>query len=112
MTSSDGLGFQEDMLQRASYEEPQPQFYYRQVKRAWQLNPEQLTTLQKLCEWREQTARKLDTPRNRVIWDEHLFAFCASACFERIDAEQIFACCGGAPIWTESYRGTSAGSSI
>jgi ribonuclease D len=67
--------FQEDMQQRASYEEPQPQFYYRQVKRAWQLNLEQLTTLQKLCEWREQTARKLDTPRNRVIWDEHLFAF-------------------------------------
>ena len=67
--------FQEDMLQRANYREPQPKLYYRQVKRAWQLNPEQLTTLQRLCEWREQTARKLDTPRNRVIWDEHLFAF-------------------------------------
>jgi ribonuclease D len=67
--------FQEDMLKRSAYQEPQPQLYYLQVKRAWQLNLEQLTTLQRLCEWRERTARKLDTPRNRVIWDEHLFAF-------------------------------------
>lgn len=67
--------FQEDMQQRCAYQEPQPQLYYRQVRRAWQLNPQQLTTLQKLCEWRERIARKLDKPRNRVVWDEHLFAF-------------------------------------
>ena len=67
--------FQEDMQQRSAYEEPRPQVYYRQVKRAWQLNASQLQVLQRLCEWRETLARRLDIPRNRVVWDEHLFAF-------------------------------------
>jgi len=67
--------FEEDMRQRAAYAEPQPQLYYRQVKRAWQLDEVQLSALQRLCEWRENTARRLDVPRNRVIWDEHLLAF-------------------------------------
>ena len=67
--------FQEDMQQRSAYEEPRPQVYYRQVKRAWQLNANQLQVLQRLCEWRETVARRLDIPRNRVVWDEHLFAF-------------------------------------
>ena len=70
--------FQEDMQQRAAYEEPRPQAYYRQVKRAWQLNEVQLSALQRLCEWRENAARRLDVPRNRVIWDEHLFTFAQS----------------------------------
>ena len=67
--------FEEDMRQRAAYAEPQPQLYYRQVKRAWQLDEVQLSALQRLCEWRENAARRLDVPRNRVIWDEHLLAF-------------------------------------
>tara|TARA_B100000900_G_C20530828_1_gene696247 strand:+ start:282 stop:1394 length:1113 start_codon:yes stop_codon:yes gene_type:complete len=67
--------FQEDMQLRAAYVEPEPLLYYRQVKRAWQLNEVQLSALQKLCAWRENTARRLDVPRNRVIWDEHLLAF-------------------------------------
>ena len=70
--------FQEDMQQRSAYEEPRPQAYYRQVKRAWQLNSSQLQVLQRLCEWRETVARRLDIPRNRVVWEEHVFAFAQS----------------------------------
>lgn len=67
--------FAEDMSLRGQYVEPQPSQYYRQVKRAWQLKPEQLSMLQALCLWRENAARQFDIPRNRVVWDDHLMAF-------------------------------------
>jgi ribonuclease D len=67
--------FARDMSLRGQYMEPQPSEYYRQVKRAWQLKPEQLSMLQALCQWRENAARQFDIPRNRVVWDDHLMTF-------------------------------------
>ena len=67
--------FAQDMAQRGQYSEPQPSQYYRQVKRAWQLKPEQLSMLQALCQWRENAARQFDIPRSRVVWDDHLMTF-------------------------------------
>ncbi|MGS2722328.1 ribonuclease D [Porticoccus sp. GXU_MW_L64] len=46
--------------------------YYRRIKGAWQLNAQQLTLLQALAEWRENTAREQNKPRNRVISDKQL----------------------------------------
>ena len=67
--------FARDMSLRGQYMEPQPSEYYRQVKRAWQLKPEQLSMRQALCQWRENAARQFDIPRNRVVWDDHLMTF-------------------------------------
>ena len=47
---------------------------YRGVKKAWQLGAEQLAVLQMLCAWRENT-HAANVPRNRVVWDDHLYAF-------------------------------------
>lgn len=44
-----------------------PENAYREVKRAWQLRPQQLGVLQALCIFREGEARRADVPRNRVI---------------------------------------------
>ncbi|WP_252179144.1 ribonuclease D [Endozoicomonas sp. 4G] len=46
---------------------PDPSEIWKDVKRAWQLRPQQLAVLQKICEYREQEARKSNTPRNRII---------------------------------------------
>lgn len=46
---------------------PVPGEIWKDVKRAWQLQPQQLAVLQKICEYRELEARKTNTPRNRVI---------------------------------------------
>lgn len=67
--------FAADMRERARFVLPDPQAYYRNLKKAWRLQPRQLATLQALCAWREQTARTADIPRNRVVWDDHLVAF-------------------------------------
>jgi ribonuclease D len=67
--------FAVDMLERATYADASPDDYYRNVKRAWQLQGRELAVLRALVAWREQTARDLDVPRNRVVWDEHLVAF-------------------------------------
>jgi len=40
---------------------------WKEVKKAWQLRPQQLAVLRDLCEFREHTARAMDVPRNRVI---------------------------------------------
>ena len=66
--------YAEDMQVR-SYVDPSPAQYYLNIKKAWQLQPGQLGALQALCEWREQTARLENVPRNRVVWDDHLFSF-------------------------------------
>jgi len=72
--------FGADMRDRSEYQVSEPTLYYRNVKKAWQLSDQQLAVLQTLCAWREDTARSENVPRNRVIWDEHLFGFA------RIDA--------------------------
>jgi len=46
--------------------------YFLKVKGAWQLNSQELATLQLLCEWRELEARERNRPRNRVIGDKAL----------------------------------------
>ena len=46
--------------------------YYRRIKGAWQLKPQQLATLQALAQWREDTARERNRPRNRVVSDKQL----------------------------------------
>ena len=66
--------FEEDMVERAAYELPDPARYYHAVARAWQLAEDELARLQALCDWRERTAMQRDLPRRRLVWDEHLFA--------------------------------------
>ncbi|UTW45627.1 ribonuclease D [bacterium SCSIO 12696] len=46
--------------------------YYRRIKGAWQLKPQQLSALQVLAQWREDTARERNRPRNRVVSDKQL----------------------------------------
>ena len=67
--------FDADMQGRGTYVPTDPQQYFRNIKKAWQLPGPKLAVLQALCAWRELTARKEDVPRNRVIWDDHLFSF-------------------------------------
>ncbi len=63
--------FAQDMADYAHYKEPVPAEYYRGVKGARRLEPKALVRLQRLCQWREETAMRQDRPRNRVIRDEH-----------------------------------------
>ena len=44
-----------------------PENAWKEVKRAWQLRPQQLAILKALCVYREQESRRLDVPRNRII---------------------------------------------
>ncbi len=67
--------FQHDMQERGHYAPSDPQLHYLNLKKAWQLAPQQLAVLQTLCAWREQTAQTRNIPRNRVVWDDHLFDF-------------------------------------
>jgi len=67
--------FAEDMLDRSQYLPLDPDIYYRNVKKAWKLQGPELAALRALCAWREQTARTENVPRNRVIWDDHLYHF-------------------------------------
>jgi len=67
--------FAETMADQGRWLPTAPEDYYRGVKRAWQLNPRQLGALRGLCTWRENRARSEDLPRNRIVWDEHLFDF-------------------------------------
>ncbi|WP_164880842.1 ribonuclease D [Aestuariirhabdus litorea] len=47
--------------------------YYRQVKVAWKLFPDQLAVLRSLCTWREERARARNLPRSRVVRDSVLW---------------------------------------
>jgi len=67
--------FHDDMLGRGDYQPNDPALHYLNLKKAWQLAPQQLAVLQVLCAWREQTAQSRNIPRNRVVWDDHLFEF-------------------------------------
>lgn len=50
-------------------ENQEPGQAWLRLKQAWQLEPRQLAILQALALWREETARKLDRPRNRIASD-------------------------------------------
>ncbi|MEM9622988.1 MAG: ribonuclease D [Pseudomonadota bacterium] len=67
--------FDDDMQLRADYQPNDPTQHYLNLKKAWQLGPQQLAVLQGLCAWREETAQTRNIPRNRVVWDDHLFEF-------------------------------------
>ena len=67
--------FEGEMQLRAVYQPSQSLEYYKNVKKAWQLNGRQLSALRSLCAWREDTAKDLNIPRNRVVWDDHLYQF-------------------------------------
>ena len=67
--------FIEDNEARTVYKEIEPSIYYRNMKRAWQLEGASLAILKDLGEWRERKARSNNVPRRRVIWDEHLLDF-------------------------------------
>ncbi len=67
--------YYDDMADRQRYDPINPAEYYRNLKRGWQLSEEQLAMFQSLCQWREHTAQSENVPRNRVVWDEHLFNF-------------------------------------
>ena len=67
--------FREDMRLRETYSPQDPDRYYQLVKKAWQFNPRQLSRLKVLCAWRERKAQTLNVPRNRVVWDDHLYKF-------------------------------------
>jgi len=43
--------------------------YYRRIKTAWKLDSRQLSALIAICQWREDTARSRDKPRNWIIDD-------------------------------------------
>ena len=47
--------------------QPEPGEVWKDVKRAWQLRPQQRAVLQQVCEYREREARQRNRPRNRVI---------------------------------------------
>ncbi|TNF08047.1 MAG: ribonuclease D [Gammaproteobacteria bacterium] len=61
----------QDLVTRASNRDDGSD-YYRKVKGAWRLSPEELLILQQLCYWREKEARSRNRPRNRVVPDRTL----------------------------------------
>ncbi len=79
--------FFSDMSLRGTYRPVDPDAYYLNLKKAWQLNSDQLGALQSLCAWREREAREQDVPRNRVVWDDHLLVFARKP---RLTHEQVF----------------------
>ena len=51
-----------------------PDTAWRQVKRAWQLRPQQLAVLKALCSYQDKQAQKRDIPKTRVIPKGSLWA--------------------------------------
>lgn len=49
------------------------QHYYKRIKLAWKLRPQELLLLQQLSLWREQLARQKDVPRSRILDDTELW---------------------------------------
>lgn len=60
-----------------------PDDYYHKVKNLWRLDGKQLFTLQKLCAWRERTARERNLPRNRVVDEKSLYQIAALGLSDR-----------------------------
>lgn len=55
-----------------------PDNAWKDVKRAWQLRPQQLAVLKALCYFRETASREEDVPRNRIIPKGSLWALAKS----------------------------------
>ena len=61
-------------LVAASMQVPDPYEFWRSIKLAWKLTPQQLAVLRELSAWRELQARKRDVPRNRIIRESTLWS--------------------------------------
>jgi ribonuclease D len=46
--------------------------YYTRIRGAWRLNPQSLSTLRHLCQWRETISRSRDVPKSRIAKDNVL----------------------------------------
>ena len=75
--------FVEEMLRTLGQPIVPPEEYYRTLKGAWRLHPQQLSVLRILVTWREREARDRDVPRSKTVWDTHLMRLAQS---ERISA--------------------------
>ncbi|WP_305415595.1 ribonuclease D [Oceanobacter sp. 3_MG-2023] len=70
------MGWLEEDCQRIIDDQSQqdiPKDYYRRVKLAWKLRPQEQHILQELVGWRELQARERDVPRNKVVDDNSLW---------------------------------------
>lgn len=52
---------------------------YHRIERGWQLKPAQQHRLQRLCAWRERTARELDRPRKWLLPDHTMMEMAQQA---------------------------------
>lgn len=58
-----------DRQVRTAMETLEPTDYFRRIKSAWRLSPEQQARLRDICAWRELQAREQDVPRGRILKD-------------------------------------------
>ena len=61
--------FEAEMARLLSIPEETPETWFRTVKSAWRLSPQQLAVLRSLTRWREREARRRNLPRNWVVPD-------------------------------------------
>lgn len=47
----------------------EPKDYYKRIRSAWKLSPDQQARLREICAWRELQARQQDVPRGRILKD-------------------------------------------
>ena len=83
-----------DRMLMAAEKSEKTSAYYRRVKLAWKLRPQELLLLQQLVLWREEQARERNVPRNKVADDNSLWNI---ARFKSRNREQL-AKAGLAPV--------------
>jgi ribonuclease D len=62
-----------ERLLNTSEKSEKANLYFRRVKLAWKLRPQELLLLQHLVLWREQQARERNVPRSKVVDDNSLW---------------------------------------
>lgn len=62
-----------ERLLQLSEQSDQHSAYYRRIKLAWKLRPQELLLLQQLSLWREKQARERNVPRGKVVDDNTLW---------------------------------------
>ena len=62
-----------DRLLQQAEQSDQLNHYYRRIKLAWKLRPQELMLLQQLSLWREQQARERNVPRGKILDDNTLW---------------------------------------
>ncbi len=71
--------FEDEMAMTLARPEPDPRAYYRGIKGAMRLRPQNLSVLRALATWREHEARRRDLPRGFILRDESLVAIADAA---------------------------------